>query len=508
MNNGKICVSVCAQTADELIKQLRRAEKLADVVEIRLDCLKFDQIGATLDQLKSDKTILLTIRPESQGGKAKYNIQDRVSLWTAYAMNQQIDHKVIWIDHETDLITKKEFLFWVDDCFVIRSQHDMEGVPEDLNKVYDRTVSDDEVSKIAVQTKDITDTIGIWKLLQRANDGDNRIIPIAMGEAGKWTRILGLAHGAFMTYASIETGSETAAGQISVQDMIDVFRVRELDQDTAVYGIVAANTNYSVSPWMHNAAFNAAKLNSVFVPLQVADLDAFFTRMVLPASREVDLNFKGFSVTNPHKQAIIPYLDEIDETAAKIGAVNTVKIEDGKSFGYNSDAYGFIEALKNVYGDLTGARVAVFGAGGAARACIYSLQQEDATVTLVARNEGRGQVLSDEFAIEYRQPPSDKQPLAGDFDIIVNTTPLGTAGPSVKFAILESVQLEGIKLVYDLVYNPTETTLIREAKAAGVPTIGGIEMLIGQGAKQFEIWTGTAAPLDAMRAAVRKRLNT
>ena len=508
MNNGKICVSVCAPTADGLIKQLRRAEELADVVEIRLDCLAFDQIGATLDQLKSYKTILLTIRPESQGGKAKYNIQDRVSLWTAYAMNQQIDHKVIWIDHETDLTTKKEFLSWVDDCFVIRSQHDMEGVPEDLSKVYDRTVSDDEVGKIVVQTKDITDTIGIWKLLQRANDGNNRIIPIAMGEAGKWTRILGLAHGAFMTYASIETGSETAAGQISVQDMIDVFRVRELDQNTAVYGIVAANTNYSVSPWMHNAAFNAAKLNSVFVPLQVADLDAFFTRMVLPASREVDLNFKGFSVTNPHKQAIIPYLDEIDETAAKIGAVNTVKIEDGKSFGYNSDAYGFIEALKNVYGDLTGARVAVFGAGGAARACIYSLQQEDATVTLVARNEGRGQVLSDEFAIEYRQPPSDKQPLAGDFDIIVNTTPLGTAGPSVKFAILESVQLEGIKLVYDLVYNPAETTLIREAKAAGVPTIGGIEMLLAQGAKQFEIWTGTAAPLDAMRAAVRKRLNT
>ena len=507
MNNGKICVSVCAQTADGLIRQLRSAEESADVVEIRLDCLKTDQIGAALDQLKSNKTILLTIRPESQGGRAKYNIQDRISLWTTYAMNQQIDHKAVWIDHETDLIAKKEFLFWVDDCFVIRSQHDMEGVPEDLNKLYNRTVSDDEVSKIAIQAKDITDTIGIWKLLERANEEGKRIIPIAMGEAGKWTRILGLAHGAFMTYASIETGSETAAGQITVQDMIDVFRVRELDQDTAVYGIVAGNTSYSVSPWMHNAAFKTSKLNSVFVPLQVADLDGFFTRMVSPDTREIDLNFKGFSVTNPHKQAVIPYLDAIDEIAQKIGAVNTVKIEGGKFYGYNTDAQGFIEPLKNVYGDLTGARVAVFGAGGAARACIYSLQQEDATVTLVARNERSGHGLSDEFGIEYRQPPSDKQPLAGDFDIIVNATPLGTAGQFVKFAILESVQLEGIKLVYDLVYNPAETTLIREAEAAGVPTIGGIEMLIAQGAKQFEIWTGTAAALDAMRAAVQKRLN-
>ncbi len=508
MNNGKICVSVCAQTADELIRQLRSAEESADVVEIRLDCLKTDQIGTALDQLKSDKTILLTIRPESQGGRAKYNIQDRISLWTTYAMNQQIDHKAVWIDHETDLIAKKEFLFWVDDCFVIRSQHDMEGVPEDLNKLYNRTVSDDEVSKIAIQAKDITDTIGIWKLLERANEEGKRIIPIAMGEAGKWTRILGLAHGAFMTYASIETGSETAAGQITVQDMIDVFRVRELDQDTAVYGIVAGNTSYSVSSWMHNAAFKTSNLNSVFVPLQVADLDGFFTRMVSPDTREIDLNFKGFSVTNPHKQAVIPYLDAIDEIAQKIGAVNTVKIEGGKFYGYNTDAQGFIEPLKNVYGDLTGARVAVFGAGGAARACIYSLQQEDATVTLVARNERRGRGLSDEFGIEYRQPPSDKQPLAVDFDIIVNATPLGTAGTPEQFTILSAAHLDGIKLVYDLVYNPAETLLIREAKAAGVLNIGGIEMLIAQGAKQFEIWAGTAAPLDAMRAAVRKRLNT
>lgn len=506
MNNGKFCVSVCAETADELIKQLRRAEEFADVIEVRFDCLKTDEIGPAFDQLQSEKTILLTIRPEAQGGKTNYNVQSRVSIWTSYAMHRRIDHKAIWIDHETDLIAKKDFLFWAEDCFVIRSEHDLDGVPEDLNKVYDRTVSDGEVGKIAVQANDITDTIGIWNLLKRANDESKRIIPIAMGEAGKWTRILGPAHGAFLTYGSLETGSETAAGQISVEDMTEVYRVKELDESTGVYGVVAKNTSYSVSPWLHNAAFKANKLNSVFVPLQVADLDAFFRRMVSPKTREIDLNFKGFSITNPHKQTIISYLDEIDETAAKIGAVNTVKVDAGKFYGYNTDADGFIETLKNGYGDLSGQRVALFGAGGAARACIFTLQQESAMVTLVARNEETGRSLTEEFDIEFRRPPSHQRPLADDFDIIVNATPLGTAGTSVNFAILEAAQLEGIKLVYDLVYNPVDTVLIREAKAAGVPTIGGIEMLIAQGARQFEIWTGSAAPIDAMREAVQKRM--
>src|SRR5262249_46574426 len=156
------------------------------------------------------------------------------------------------------------------------------------------------------------------------------VIPIAMGESGKWTRILGLAHGAFLTYASLETGKETASGQITVDEMHDVYRAKELDKTTEVFGIIAGNTGYTVSPVMQNAAFKAAELNAVFVPFQVKDLDEFMHRIVKPATREIELNLKGFSITNPHKQSIIPHLDEIDETAKTIGAVNTVKVEDGK----------------------------------------------------------------------------------------------------------------------------------------------------------------------------------
>lgn len=505
MNSGKICVSVFAETADELMSLMRRAEAIADVVELRFDGLDVENIRIAFEQLRSDKQILLTMRPKAQGGQSARNLTDRIGFWMEYALHRAIDHGSIWIDHEHDLVPAKDIMFWVDQCFVVRSRHYLEGETADLNKAYDAVVSDAEVGKIVVATKDATDAIGVWNLLQRANEDGRQAVAIAMGEAGKWTRILGPAHGAFMTYASLEAGGETAPGQIAAGDLIDVFRVRELDKETAVYGIIAGNTTYSASPWMHNAAFKTAGLNAVFIPLQTTDLDQFMKRMVLPDSREVELNFKGFSVTNPHKQAVMEYLDEVDETAERIGAVNTVKIDDGKLYGYNTDAHGFISTLKAEYGELEGARVALFGAGGAARACIAALLDERASVSLFARNEEKGTALAEEFDIPFEGSAGDRQ-MSDDFDIVVNATPLGTAGSNVNFAPLTAPQLRGLKLIYDLVYNPPETSLMREAKEAEVPAISGLEMVIAQGAKQFEIWTGKQAPEKEMRAAIKKRL--
>lgn len=506
MNNGKICVSVFANTAEELVSMLRRAETVADVVEMRFDGLDPENIRIAFEQLKSPKQILLTMRPKAQGGHSGRNLTERVGFWMEFALHPGIDHQSIWLDHEHDLISQKDFMFWVDQCFLVRSKHFLEGdVGIDLDNAYDTVVSDAEVGKIAVEAKEAFDAIDVWKQLVKANEAGRRAIAIAMGEAGKWTRILGPAHGAFLTYASLEEGSETAPGQITAEDMADVYRVRELDKETDVYGIIAANTTYSASPWMHNAAFKSAGVNGVFVPLQTTDLDQFMKRLVLPGSREVELNFKGFSVTNPYKQQIMQYLDEVDETAARIGAVNTVKIEDGKLCGYNTDAYGFISTLKEHYGDLSGARVALFGAGGAARACVASLLDEGAAVSLFARNEEKGKAIAEEFGIPYEGLAGERQ-FGEEFDIVVNATPLGTVGSASNFAVLTAPQLGGLKLVYDLVYNPPETRLMREAAEAGVKAVGGVEMVVAQGAEQFELWTGKEAPLSEMRAAIDKRL--
>ena len=500
MNHGKICISICAKTASELFEKISRAEELADVIEVRFDCLGHGEVDIALDGLPEiSKQYLITFRPSEQGGKRVLPQSNRIMFWKR-AVNALARHDFL-ADQEADL----GFPFGFNSGRVIRSHHFFGESPEDLRSTYFELADiNGEIVKVAVDCPDITDTIKVWRLLESAEKNEGHVIPVAMGEAGKWTRILGPAFGSYLTYASLEMGAETAAGQISAEDLVEVFRVKELDRDTRVYGIIAGNTRYSVSPWLHNTAFRARKLNSVFVPLQVADLDDFIRRMVKPGTREIELNFAGFSVTNPHKQAIIPYLSEIDETARKIGAVNTVSIGDGKLLGFNTDAPGFIAPLKSVFGDLNGARVAVAGAGGAARACIFALRQEGARVVVLARDTRKAQPLGDEFGITVEQMPSGHHPF--ETDILVNTTPLGTKGDAVDESIALADQLSGVKLVYDLVYNPAQTRLLSEANLAGVPAINGLEMLIAQGAKQFEIWTGEAAPVAAMAVAVKKRL--
>jgi len=184
--------------------------------------------------------------------------------------------------------------------------------------------------------------------------------------------------------------------------------------------------------------------------------------------------------------------------------VNTVKIEDDKLMGHNTDVQGFIEPLRRHFGDLGGARVAVIGAGGAARACVYGLKAEGADVTVFARDEKRARLLADEFRVNAgKWPPS----LSGAFDIVVNATPMGMAGDLENHSLLTAEQLAGVKFVFDIVTRPDDTPLIREARLADIPAIGGLEMLLEQALKQFEIWTSKTAPISVMRDAAVNKMN-
>lgn len=498
MNNGKICVSVCAETADELIEQIKRAEDLADVIEIRFDCLNESEFENLNYNFPHKDNYIFTFRPKEQGGKRELTLEEREEFWNS-------GNDFCGGDFEEDVV--ENHLYWLYGP-VICSYHDFNRVPNNLFEIYDRikfAEANIDVIKIATQTNDITDTISIWKLLEKAKAENQSIIPIAMGESGKWTRILGLAHGAFMTYASLNTGQETAPGQVSAKDLIEVYRAKELDETTEVYGILGSNTGVSLSPYIHNAAFKYHNLNAVFVPLQVHNLDEFMRRMVKPETREIELNFKGFSVTLPHKQTIIKHLDCIDETAEKIGAVNTVKIVDGKLYGYNTDAQGFIEPLLNSYGDLSKAKVAILGAGGAARACVYALKQNGADVTIFARDLAKAQDLTKDFKFQISNFKS-KEENYGEFDILVNTTPLGMKGKFDGETPVVAEQLKGLDLVYDLVYTPFQTPLMNEADKAEVPKIGGLAMLIAQAIEQQKIWTNLNAPMKEMSQAALKKL--
>ena len=505
MNNGKICVSICAETINQVVENIRKSSKFADVIELRFDCLNEAEIQKTKFKLPDfEKQFLVTFRPREQGGKRDLKLYERLKFWEAILWKNR--HKKFIIDKEFDINAALN----PEKIQTIISHHDFVGNAETLTTIYEvfKAISD-KIIKIAVQTDDITDTIPIWKLLERAKSENKQIIPIAMGESGKWTRILGLAHGAFMTYASLDSGQETAPGQISVKDLIEVYRAKELDETTEVYGILGSNTSVSMSPFIHNAAFKFHNLNAVFVPLQVQNLDEFMRRMVKPETREVELNFKGFAVTIPHKQNIIKHLDFLDETAEKIGAVNTVKIVDGKLHGYNTDAHGFIEPLKNSYGDLSKAKVAVCGAGGAARACVYALKKEGAEVTIFARDVEKAKSFAEEFEVELKKLSTLNSPLSTykDFDIFVNTTPLGMKGKAEGETPAVAEQLKGLHLVYDLVYIPFQTLLMKEADIAEVPKIGGLAMLIAQAMEQQKIWTELDAPMKEISRAVLEKLS-
>lgn len=512
MNKGKICVSVCAETADETIAKIRRADEFADVIEVRFDCLPKAEIEWLLRPLEgtsnsikelTDRPIVSTFRPKVQGGYRELSLTERADFWSG--------NETSYCDVE------EEFGDDTRNCLSgsrICSFHDLSGVPANIEAIFDRLAATGaEIIKIAVQADDIIDAIPVWKLLEHVRRygelSPQRVIPIAMGQAGKWTRVLGLAYGAYLTYGSLDDGDETAPGQITARDLIEIYRVRELDQETKVFGVVGDPVSESVSTYMHNPAFASAGVNAVFIPLMVKDLDEFIRRMVRRETREVELNFGGFSVTMPHKQAIIKHLDAIDPMAEKIGAVNTVKIDGDKLTGYNTDAHGFITPLRDKFGDLNGARVAVVGAGGAARACVFALKQENALVTVVARDEKKGQDFAGEFDIDWTalsRVKDQSSKIADNFDIVVDTTPLGMKGPFENEALFTADELKGVKFVYDIVTRPVDTPLIREAKAAGIPAIGGLEMVVAQGAEQFEIWTGMTPPVSTMKEAVTNRM--
>lgn len=512
MNDGKFCVSVCAGTAAEMIEKIRLAEEFADLVEVRFDCLDADELAVFRSQysnLEFEKPILATFRSPEQGGNGTVTWDKRMAFWDAEGGR-------FWaIDLEEDISGSVSV-----DGTRITSHHDFAGVPDDLDEIFVRLASTRcDIVKIAITADDITDTIGIWKLIERSHITRKKLIPIAMGDAGKWTRILGLAHGAFLTYASLEVGGETAPGQVNARELTDLYRVKQLDRETRVFGILGDPVSQSLSTFMHNPAFASEGFNGVFIPFLVKDIDDFMRRMVRPETREVELNFGGFSVTMPHKQSIMKHLDAIDPTAAKIGAVNTVKVgDDGKLTGYNTDAHGFITPLKANFRDLKGARVAVFGAGGAARACVYALKQEGAEVELFVRNVGKARAFAAEFDVPvstisdfksktYRQEAEGSRTETKNchFDIIVDTTPTGMSGTAENESLLTSDELKGVKFVYDLVTKPYDTPIVSEARKVGIPTIGGLEMLVAQGAKQFEIWTGRSAPADQMKASVLAR---
>lgn len=482
---------VCEKDLAALSNGCELATEWADLIELRLDCLCEipDDVANALNNFS--RPVILTFRPTEQGGHRNSTRAERQAFWTSLA--PQIDSD--WWDVEGDLVAELP----LNSPRIIVSHHDFSGVPEDLEQIYERLAGTPAaVVKIAVQANDITDCLPVFNLLERARNEGRELIAIAMGNAGLATRILGPSRGSFLTYGAVDDDSATAPGQVNARKLRSLYHVDQIDSETLICGLVGLPVMHSVSPHVHNAAFAAEGINGVYLPFEVRDAREFFRRMAHPRSRELNWNLRGLSITAPHKQTVMECLDWIDPTAEEIGAVNTVVVDRDRLLGYNTDADGFIDPLISRFRSLNDARVAIVGAGGAARAALYALRRQHARITLFARDVVKAQPLAQSFDVSCES-------LAGasfaGYDFVVNATPLGS-GAHIAQTPLTAEQLNGVGCVYDLIYNPRETRLMCEAHAAGCKTLGGLEMLIAQAKLQFELWTGTKPTPSAISEAL------
>jgi 3-dehydroquinate dehydratase/shikimate dehydrogenase len=473
----QICITVTGNDGTALRAARVAAEADADLVELRLDSMERPDADAAL--AGRGKPAIVTCRPRREGGMFAGSEEERLRI-----LRRAHDLGAEFIDIEWDA-DAGELMRARGNRGTIVSRHVFAAAPDAAALLDDLRRRGGELAKLAVMAERPSDLVP----LLRARRDDASLV-IGMGGGGLPTRILAGRFGSRWTYA----GNAVAPGQITPARLLHEFRFRRIRPDAAVYAVLGRPVAQSLSPAMHNAGFAARGLNAAYVPLEVRDLDG------LRAFGDA-IGLRGASVTIPFKTDVLPLLDELDASAAAAGAVNTIAVRDGRWVGLNTDMEGFLRPLRALVPDMRGLRAVILGAGGAARGVALALRREGAEVAIAARRDEAGATVAQALATDVAAWP----PRAGSWDLLVNATPVGSRGlPGTPYA----GPFDG-RLVYDLVYDPVPTELVRAAAASGCAAIGGLEMLAAQAERQFEIWTGQRPGdgvfMDAARSALARR---
>jgi 3-dehydroquinate dehydratase/shikimate dehydrogenase len=484
----KVCVAIIGETAGEMIEKATAAVKENSFIEFRLDYL--DKPIAALPRLKSffaensSVTAIATCRREANGGKfhgslaAEMEILKKAAETGFHLVDVELESAEALKPTELDALRATGIA-------LIVSHHDF-AATRDLDAIYERIQRfSPDFAKIVPTAKTLTDNLTLIRLLERMADHGN-IVGVCMGDAGVISRVLGVRAGSAFTFAAATAGEETAPGQIAARTLIETYRIDQVDAATRIYGVAGNPIRSSLSPIMMNTAFRRETVNAVYLALQTAKA-ADLVKLVQ------EIPIQGVSVTMPLKQDVIPFLEQTDPLSAKIGAVNTIRLLDGKLYGFNTDVAGIIIPLEKRI-SLRGARALVLGAGGAARAAVFALRDKGAEVHILNRTVETAQKLARQAGAKTIKREAIAKT---DFDVVINATPIGMAGNKTP-QLLEPADLARTKLVFDLVYNPLETPLIRMARQRNIPIITGVEMFVQQGVRQFEIFTGKPAPEEEM----------
>jgi 3-dehydroquinate dehydratase/shikimate dehydrogenase len=370
------------------------------------------------------------------------------------------------------------------------------------------SVFPDAIAKTAYKANHINDCFPALDIVRYYGQ---KAIAICMGEAGIISRILAKKLGGFLTFCNLGGTHQTAPGQVHIETMKKLYRFDAMNSETTFYGVIADPVAHSISPAVHNACFAAKKLNSVYLPLLVSGGKTEFEEFLNNIGSRPWLDFKGFSITIPHKVNALEYAQEkgefIDPVAEQIGAVNTLVVgKNGRITGHNTDYTGAMTALTEAMGiskkHLKGKTIACIGAGGVARAIIAGLIDVGAKVTIYNRTLEKANGLAHEFECHFAAIDEIKNTNA---EIIINCTSIGMH-PNINESPVPKEILKPEQVVFDTVYNPRETLFLKQAKQAGAKTVSGAEMFIHQAAEQFKLFTQSDCPMDLMRQTVYESL--
>ena len=500
----KICVCIghadAHHAADLAVASCARGESF---LELRIDHLDDPAAGPGIvgQIVRSHRatTVVATCRRAPYGGQFEGPLDQQVSiLLEAVAAGAGIvDIEIEAFSDSPDVLAPFRGI-----CTTLVSFHDFARTPELAPVIRRLAATGADILKVATHVQRPSDNL---RLLALCEDRDN-VVVAGMGETGSVARLVSPARRGLFTYAAPDAyppasgqgrselaAAPTAPGQISAAAVRDLYRVQSASADTPVFAVIAKPVGHSMSPLIHNRCFRALGYDGLYVPMLVDPDDiADFSH----TARKLPI--RGASVTIPHKQSVIPHLDRVDEAAFEIGAVNTIYWDQGRMCGTNTDARGIVEPLSQRV-RLDGAQVLIVGNGGAARAAIVALRREGARVAVTGRNPERvrrlaGQLGADAVAFER---------LAGEyFDVLVQATSVGMLPDADGSLFPGRIPAD---VVFDLVYNPVETALLKRARSDKKVTISGVEMFVEQAAAQFRIWTGMEAPRDVMRSAVLGR---
>ena len=490
-----ICIALGFADVDKLLEHAKRELEAGEsFFEFRLDYLASPEAGIEAIRVflgeHPECAILATCRRHQNHGRFNGSIEEQIRILGAAieAGAQAVD---LEIESADNVAAKLDVLRGP--AKLIVSYHNYEGTPS-MEAILRRMQRiDADGYKIVTTARKPSDNSRVLSLAR--SHARTPIVVLAMGETGFPSRVLSTAFGGLYTYAAPNAGEGTASGQVSARLLRHLYRVEKFSKAAKIYGVVADPVRHSISPNVHNRAFQARRMDAVYLPflVQPAQLKDFF---ILADS----LPIAGFSVTIPHKQRILRYLDIVDPLARRIGAVNTVWKKAGKWRGGNTDAQAVTLPLAK-HLRLAKATVLLAGNGGAARGAAYALIDSGVKLTITGRNPDRVRALAKACGAE---PLLKDQLGARRFDAVVHATPLGMFPNTEECFFDDAIPAQ---IVFDMVYNPLETELGKRAAAQGCNVIPGIKMFLEQASQQFEIWTGESAPRPVMEKAALEALS-